>query len=292
MSGTIRYLTDPTLAPIFWPGVIVGLGVGVMCSLLSVFVVLKRLSFIGQGISHAAFGGIGIAVVLSYVFQNPGLSAGVPLLGVVGTFCLVAAWAVASLSDRRTTTADTAIGIVLVASMALGAILLSAAFRDARTTAPPRDLESILFGSIAGVDWADACLAWGAAASILTVVWAVRRPLVFWAFDEPAAEAFGVRGGWIRLLLMLLLTLAIVASMQLAGVVLATALLVLPGAAALHLSDRLGRVLGLAVGAGVLGVVGGLVLSFESNWPTGPSIVAVSTVLYGAARVLGGLRLA
>ncbi len=282
--NTLHYLTDPTLAPIFRPGVGVGLGVAVMCSLLSVFVVLKRLSFIGQGISHAAFGGIGIAVAL-------GLAAGVPQLGIVAAFCLVSAWAVAWLSERRTTTADTAIGIVLVASMALGAILLSRAFGGGRAGAPTRDLESILFGSIAGVDWADARLAWAVAAAILVTVWAVRRPLLFWAFDEPAAEAFGVRGGWMRLLLMLLLTLAIVASMQLAGVVLATALLVLPGAAALHLSDRLRWVLGLALGIGVLGVLGGLVLSFESNWPTGPSIVAVLVGLYGAARVAGGLGL-
>ncbi|MFM9994304.1 MAG: metal ABC transporter permease [Phycisphaerales bacterium] len=278
MSGTIRYLTDPALAPIFWPGVIVGLGVGVMCSALSVFVVLKRLSFIGQGISHAAFGGIGLAVAL-------GLGAGAPQLGVVALFCLGSAWAVARLSDRRTTTADTAIGIVLVASMALGAILLSRAFRGA-----PRNWESILFGSIVGVGWADARLAWGVAAAIVVALWGARRSLLFWAFDEPAAEAFGVRGSRVRLLLMVLLTLAIVASMKLAGVVLATALLVLPGAAALHLSDRLRAVLALSLSIGVLGVIGGLVLSFESDWPTGPSIVSVLTVLYAAARIGGRMR--
>ncbi len=279
MSRTIHYLTDPSLAPIFWPGVIVGLGVAVMCSVLSVFVVLKRMSFIGQGISHAAFGGIGIAVAL-------GLAAGVPQLGVVAAFCLASAWAVAWLSERRTTAADTAIGIVLVASMALGAILLSVTFGSARAGAPPRNLESILFGSITEVTWVDARLAWAVAAAIVIAVWAARRPLVFWAFDEPAAEAFGVPCGRVRLLLMLLLTLAIVASMQLAGVVLATALLVLPGATALHLSDRLRRVLGLALGAGLLGVLGGLVLSFEAGWPTGPGIVAVLTGLYAASRLV------
>lgn len=277
-SGTLHYLLDPRLAPIFWPGVVVGLGVAVMCSLLSVFVVLKRMSFIGQGISHAAFGGIGIAAAL-------GLAAGAPQLGVVAAFCLASAWAVARLSDRRTTSADTAIGIVLVASMALGAILLSRAFRDA-----PRNWESILFGSIVGVGWRDALLAWSVCAGIAIAAWLARRPLVFWAFDEPAAEAFGVPCGRMRLLLMLLLTLAIVASMRLAGVVLATALLVLPGAAALHMSDRLRWVLGLAVSAGLLGVLGGLVLSFETGWPTGPSIVGVLTVLYLAARAGAGVR--
>lgn len=287
MSDTIRYLTDPALAPLFRPGVAVGLGIAIMCSALSVFVVLKRLSFIGQGISHAAFGGIGVAVALASLL---GFSAAgeIPLLLVVAAFCLVAAWAVATLGDRRTTSADTAIGIVLVASMALGAILLPM-FQGGAGAARPRSMESVLFGSIAGVGWADARLAWAVAAAILVALWAARRPLLFWAFDEPAAEAFGVRGSRVRLLLMVLLTLAIVASMKLAGVVLATALLVLPGAAALHLSDRLRPVLALSLALGLLGVLGGLVLSFESNWPTGPSIVAVLTGLYAAARIGGRL---
>ncbi len=284
-SGTIRYLFDPSLAPIFWPGVVVGLGVAVMCSPLSVFVVLKRMSFIGQGISHAAFGGIGVAVAL-------GVAAGVPQLGIVAAFCLVAAWAISGLSRRRTTTADTAIGIVLVASMALGAILLSLAFSGgAPSGGRGRDWESILFGTIVGVDWGDARLAWAVGAAILIAIWAARRPLLFWAFDEPAAEAFGVQCGRMRLLLMVLLTLAIVASMQLAGVVLATALLVLPGAAALHLSDRLRPVMVLALTAGVLGVLGGLVLSFEAGWPTGPSIVTVLVALYAVARGAGAVSL-
>jgi ABC-type Mn2+/Zn2+ transport system permease subunit len=276
---TIDYLSDPALAAIYWPCVVVGLGVAVMCALLSVLVVLKRMSFVGQGISHAAFGGVGIAAV-----AGVGGSAISELAIVVG-FCLLSAGVIAWLSARRTTTTDTAIGIVLVVAMALGAVLLSVAAR--RPGAQARDIESILFGTIYGVRWSDAALAWGVALAILAVLWAARRPMLFWTFDEPAAEAFGVRGGAVRLVLMVVLTLAIVASMKLAGVVLATALLVLPGAAALHLSDRLARVMALGMLAAVVGVLGGLIVSFELDWPTGPSIVGVLAALYAAARGIG-----
>jgi zinc transport system permease protein len=111
--------------------------------------------------------------------------------------------------------------------------------------------------------------------------------MLFWAFDEPAAAAFGVRP--MRLPLMVLLTLAIVASMRLAGVVLATALLVLPGAIAVLLSDSLVRVGAIALGAGLLGVLGGLVAGFELDWAPGPSIVGVLCIAYAIVRLARGI---
>src|SRR6185436_17351355 len=120
-------------ASLYWPGVIAGLAMALMCSVLSVLVVLKRLAFIGQGISHAAFGGIGLAAVLGLT-AAVGKAApmhGVPQFAIVLVFCLGAALLIGLISQRGNgeagTHADTAIGIVLVGSMALGAILLKAA---------------------------------------------------------------------------------------------------------------------------------------------------------------------
>ncbi|MCC6661334.1 MAG: metal ABC transporter permease [Phycisphaerales bacterium] len=280
--NTIHYLMDPVQRGLFLPGIVVGLGVAVMCSLLSVLVVLKRLSFIGQGVSHAAFGGVGIAAVL-------GLAAGgAAYLGVIVLFCLASAWLIAWLSERRGASSDTAIGIVLVTAMSVGAILLHESVGRARSqpgsfVAPP-GWESILFGSSIGVTWTDAALAWGVAAGIVAALWVARRPLLFWAYDEASARAFGVPARAMRLMLMVLLTLAIVASMRLAGVVLATALLVLPGATALRLSDRLRMVMILALVIALAGVLGGIVLCFEADWPPGPSIVAVLTALFLLSR--------
>lgn len=272
---TWLYLSDPAFAALYWPSFATGLAIALMGAVLSVFVVLKRLSFIGQGISHAAFGGIGIAAVLGL--------AGWGQLGVVTAFCLLCGWWIARLSDRRILSADTAIGIVLVGAMTLGAVLLHIASRGQTRAAAPA-WESVLFGSVLAVGPSEAVFAWLVAAGVLgTLAW-FRRPLLFWAFDESAAAAFGVPTGRMRILLMVLLTVAIVASMKLAGVILATALLVLPGAAALQLSERLRTVFALALGAAVIGLLGGLVLSFEMDWPPGPSIVAVLVVVFAAAR--------
>lgn len=275
--NTFRNLTDPVLAPIFWPAVVVALAVAAMCSLVSVFVVLKRLAFIGQGISHAALGGVGVAVALG--LGGAGVAHATGQFVVVLAFCLGAAVLIGVMSERGKTEGDTAIGVVLVASMSLGALLLH------QFSTSTVSWESFLFGSINDVSWRDAGVACGAAGCTLLALWLVRRPMVFWAFDPQVAAASGVRGGAMKLLLMAMLALATVVTMKLAGVVLATAMLVLPGAAALRVSARWRVVLTLAMVFGVLGILGGLVLSFEFDWLPGASIVLALTGVYGVSWV-------
>lgn len=273
---------DPMNLRLYGPGVVAGIAIGLVCSVLSPLVVLKRLSFVGQGISHAAFGGIGIVALLGALGVLTGQAAAAAQYPIVLAFCLACALLIAWLIDRGASQADTAIGIVLVASMTLGGILIE---WSARHGGPARSWESILFGSIMSVDATDAIVAWGVAAGILLVLWWFRRPLLFWAFDEAAAPAFGVPAQAMKYLLVVLLTMAIVTAMKLAGVVLATALLVLPGAVALSLSNRQARVLLLAVAVGLGGVIAGLAASFElDNLPPGACIVAVLVLIFAAAR--------
>jgi ABC-type Mn2+/Zn2+ transport system permease subunit len=287
---TIQYLTDPMYASLYWPGVIAGLAVAVMCAVLSVLVVLKRLAFIGQGISHAAFGGIGIAAALGLT-AAVGKAAplhGIPQFGIVLLFCLGAALLIGVISRRggggeAGTHADTAIGIVLVGSMALGAILIHAARSGL-------SWESFLFGSLMGAANFDAATAWMLALVTVLVLWIGRRGLLFWAFDEPGAQAFGVNTGACRFVLLCLLALATVASMKIAGVVLATAMLVLPGATALKLSVRLWPVFAISIATSLVGIVGGIVLSFEQDWPPGPCIVGVLCAMFGVAAVVGASK--
>jgi manganese/iron transport system permease protein/iron/zinc/copper transport system permease protein len=285
-----------TALGIYGPGIVAGLAVALVCSILSPLVVLKRLSFVGQGISHAAFGGVGIAAVLAVIADLPFAGAYAGQFAIVLCFCLAAGLLIGRLMDRAGTEADSAIGIVLVASMALGAILVQWAVLTQGTPAWRRahasgatfvqSWESILFGSLWANSWTAAAIAWAVAAIILiTLLW-FRRPLMFWAFDEAAAPAFGVSFQAMKYLLIVLLTLAIVTSMRLAGVVLATAVLVLPGAAALYLSDRIRGVLALSVLTGLVGAVGGLALCFAASLPPGACIVAVLVVLFVAARLL------
>ncbi|MCB9845320.1 MAG: metal ABC transporter permease [Phycisphaeraceae bacterium] len=278
---TIRYLTDPALAPVFWPIVLAAVAIALTCALLSPIVVTRRLAFVGQGVSHAAFGGVGLAYALGITGVGGTLASELSLLGVVLAFCLIAALVMARLGRDRAGDADTAIGVVLVAAMAVGFLLLQVAGERAVALGRPKppSVEAVLFGSLTSIGPVDAAIAGAVLAVVLVAAWLWRRPAVFWAFDEPAAEAFGLRVHLIRDGVMLLLALSIVTTMRLAGVILATAMLVLPGAIALRLSRRLGPVMVLSVGAGLVGTLAGLVLSFEQGLQTGPSIVGVLIVL-------------
>lgn len=305
-------LADPLERELFLPGVLAGLAVVLACALLSVPVVVKRLGFIGQGISHSAFGGVGVAAVLI----GPGLAMPALLGGrwqiepgswqefaVILTFCGAAALGMGWLSGggagggpgaggggprggSRSTPEDTAIGIALVGSMALGALLVQYARDHAPAgRADVRSWESILFGSVTVAGWPDVWLSVGVLLVVAGVLWLMRRPLMFWALDEESARAFGVPCGWVRAALMLLLTLAVVTSMKVAGVVMATALLVLPAATALRLTRRLWPAVLLCAGVGVAGLAGGLEVSFAYNLPSGACIVLMMVALFAAAEV-------
>jgi manganese transport system permease protein len=272
------------MAALFWPPVVVGLLVGLLCAVLSPLVVLKRMSFIGQGVSHAAFGGVGLAMVLGLGASGAGDWL---VVAVVGLSCVAAALGIASLSDRQGVNADTAIGIVLVTAMALGFLLIehaAGAMRE-RGLVPGFGVESVLFGSVMGVRWSDAALAGAVVAGELVTLWWCRRGLVFWAFDEVGASSCGVRAGASRTLLLVLLALAIVVTMRLAGVVLTTALLVLPGATALRCSTRFWPVIGLSAMLGVVGVAAGLIVSFELDVQPGPAIVLSQVGMYACVRM-------
>jgi ABC-type Mn2+/Zn2+ transport system permease subunit len=169
--------------------------------------------------------------------------------------------------------------------MALGAILLSIASRHQRASGV--SWESVLFGNLLAVGWPDAFISIAVAAGVIAALIFFRRPLTLWAFDPQFAESIGIRGSLCRVLLLTLLAVVTVTAMKLAGVVLATAMLVLPGAAALALSQRSRPVLIASMLWAILGVIAGLVLSFETDWPPGPSIVLAQCAIYFVCRLIG-----
>ena len=286
---TIEFLRDPAVAHIYLYAALAALPVVLACGILSVVVVVKRLGFVGQGVSHSAFGGIGVAALLAAMGVLPtGTWEPAAQMGVVLLFCIGAALGMAAVSDRRTVPVDTAIGMFLVASMAIGAVLVQAsrtiAERNGRT-GMVQSWESILFGSITAAGPADIRLGLIIGAVVVGAAWWFRRPMMFWCFDEESAVAFGVPSRWMKTLLLVLLALAVVTAMKLAGVILATALLVLPGAAALKMTDRLRPALAWSCGFGCLSLIAGLVLSIETDWQAGPSVVLVLVALFAAATV-------
>lgn len=275
-------------------GLLAAIAVALACALLSFFVVLRRLAFIGQGISHAAFGGLGIAAVL-------GLAPLATDLTILG-FCTIAALAMGALAGQRRAREDTAIGIILAAGMALGILLFAMRHSLGRFSwyqrflgeaPPPQSWESVLFGSIQTVGINGVILAWVSAIFVALAVWWSWRPLLNYTFDEVSASAAGVPVRRMNALLMVLLAVVVVVGMKLVGLVLISALLVLPGATAAQLTRRLWPSLVLSGLSSLAGVIGGLVISFELDvlrLPSGPCIVLVLFLVFVASLILGRLR--
>lgn len=277
-------------SPMYSSALLAGLAVVTMCGVLSVFVVVKRLGFVGQGVSHSAFGGVGVASLLAVMLpaafapHDGGGGMGELLqFGVIVVFCIATALGMGLMSNRRTLPADTSIGMFLVGSMALGAVLVHVSREMARSRGQSslvQSWESILFGSIFLVTRDEMYGGWVIAALVLGVAWWFRRPLLFWVLDEESSSAFGVPAGAMKGTLMVMLAVAVVVAMKLAGVVLATALLVMPGAIALRLTQRLWPSVAISVMAGIIGLIGGLLLSLRLDWPPGPSVVLTLTVIF------------
>ncbi len=270
------------------PAILAALVIAVMGGALSVFVVLKRLAFIGQGISHAAFGGVGIALVLGV--HGATTMGTIGQLSIVVAFSIAAALWIAALSRSHHGRIDTAIGVVLSASMALGFVLFTLAeskhgHDDHGHAAHGSEdqhhlIEDILFGNILSTDWTKAAIAITAAAAILFITWFNHRRFIFWAFDEPVTDAYGLSSKRTTNTFLVLLALAVVMAMQIAGVVLAAAMLVLPGAAALNLTSKLRPVFIYSIVIGVAGAALGMLIGINAGYPAGPTIVLTQSILY------------
>ncbi|MCA9276445.1 MAG: metal ABC transporter permease [Phycisphaerales bacterium] len=284
------------------PALIAGLGVAAIGAPLSVFVVLKRLAFIGQGVSHAAFGGVGVALFLGVAGAS--VAEDILQMAIVLAFSIGAALVISALGRTNRGRLDTAIGIVLSASMALGFVLFTIAesrhdhdehgHAHGAHADEHHVIEEILFGNILNANWNSVWVTLAGAGVILGTLWWLRHRLVFWSFDEPVCAAYGVREQRTGNLLLVLLAIAVVLSMQVVGVILAAAVLVLPGAAALHLSSRLDRVMLWSLLIALGGTLLGFVVGDAAGWPIGPSIVLVQSLAYltalGSHKGLGRLR--
>lgn len=252
---------------------IAGILVGVLCGVLGFFVVLKRLSFIGVGISHSAFGGIAIGVLM-----------GIEPLLAAAVFSTAVAWAIGWLSRKGRLHEDTAIGILFSSAMALGVALISL------SSTYQVDLFGYLFGNILAVSPDDLWLLAGIAVVVLATVALLFKELLFVAFDEEVARANGLPVTPLYFVLLSCLALAVVAAIRVVGIVLVEALLVIPAAIGYQLARGYRAMLCLSVAAAVLSAVIGLFVSYFLNIAAGATIVLVLTVLFFAALAAGRTR--
>lgn len=235
-----------------------GLLIAATCSIMSFFVIVRRLAFAGMGISHAAFGGVAI-----------GIAAGVNPIVTAGGFCVLVATGIGWFSRKGRLHEDTVIGILFTASMAMGVLLIRVA------NAYNQDLLSYLFGSILAMSWTDVVIL--AVLSVLAIAFLVLffKELLFFSFDEETAAASGIPVRFVYYGLLITMALTIVVSIKLVGIILVSALLVIPGATGLQLSRNYRGVLVISLGAGLASVAAGLFLSFNYDVASGATMVLV-----------------
>lgn len=251
---------------------VAGILTAVSCGLLSPYIVLRRMAFAGHGLSHAAFGGAAVALLV-------GLN-----MSVGGAVFACSLAIILSLWTRRgALSEDSAIGIVVAASMAIGVIALSLRKRYTQ------DIFSFLFGNILAVLPGDLLVS--GVVAIVTVVGllARSRSLASATFHEELARVEGVRVEMIRTLLFILVAMNVVAAMKLVGAILVSALLVVPGAIALSLGRRLAGAQTASLLIGVAAVLIGMEISYLLDLPSGAVIALVLFTGYGVARGVVGL---
>lgn len=250
-----------------------GVLAGLLCGVLGFFVVLKRLSFIGVGISHSAFGGIAIGVVL-----------GVEPLLAAAVFATLVAWAIGWLSRAGRLHEDTSIGILFSSAMALGVALISLS----RTYQV--DLFGYLFGNILSVSSGDLWLLAIITFFVLAGIGLLFKEFLFVAFDEEVARASGLPVTVLSFLLLTCLALAVVAAIRVVGIILVEALLVIPAAIGYQLARGYRTMLLVSVLSAVLSAIAGLFASYVFNVAAGATIVLVLTLVFFVAVTLGRNR--
>lgn len=255
-------LMNPDLA--FLPkALLIAVMSSIVCGVVGTYVVLRGMAFIGDAVAHAVFPGLAVAFVISGNLVVGGTIAGV-----------ITAVLVAVFSQNRRLKEDSIIGVFFVAAFALGIVIISQAPGYAGS------LQQFLFGSITGIPDEDLFIVGGAGVLVLGVAFALHKEFVAITLDREMARAMGLRVFWLDIALYVLVTLAVVISVQTIGNILVLALLITPAATARLLTDRLGVMMALAPAIGGVSALIGLYVSWSWDFPVGGTIVLVLTSVF------------
>ncbi|HET6483384.1 MAG TPA: metal ABC transporter permease [Actinoplanes sp.] len=240
----------------------------VVCALLSCWLVLIGWSLMGDAVSHAVLPGVVIAYTLGAPFALGALVFGGLAVGLIG-----------AIRHTSRVKEDAAIGIVFTTLFALGLVLIS-------VTPSQTDLNHIVFGNILGVSKIDVVQIAVLAGIALVALVAKRRDLMLYAFDPTHAHAIGLSPRRLGALLLGLLALTAVVALQVVGVILVVAMLIVPGATAYLLTDRFGRMLVIAPVISSVCAVVGIYLSYWLDASSGGLVVVVQGVVFGLVFLL------
>lgn len=237
--------------------------IGGLCGLMGVYIVLRGMSYIGHGLSHAIFGGAVVSWIMSINFF-----VGATVWGFLSA--ILVAWT----TRRNPIGSDAAIGIITTASFALGIAIIS------RFGSFTRDFEASLWGSVLAVDRED-LIAIAVVTAVVALVFFVGYKLFLFAtFDSDVAQFYGVPTGWVDTLFALLLAGTIVVSMQVLGVTMIAAAVVIPPIVARLLTNSFRTMTLLSTGIGIMCSVLGIYISYFIDVSSGASVVLLSAALF------------
>lgn len=256
-----QYLANALLAAIF---------AGITCGIVGTYVVARRMVFLCGGITHASFGGLGIA-----------LYAGVNPIGGALIFATLSAMGIEWASDKGKIREDSAIGIIWSIGMAIGALFMS--LTPGYTSG---DLAGYMFGSIVTVTSQDitALGIFTLLCVIGTILW--WRPIMYLAFDRDFAASQGIASRAASYVLTVIVAITIVLAIRIMGIVLLLSLFTIPAVTANILSKSYAKITLLSAAIAVCGAVGGLVASYNWEIPPGTCIIFILTVALIAAKLL------
>jgi zinc transport system permease protein len=272
----IDSLGDPLAHAFMRRALLAGLAAGAACALIGVFVVQRGLSFLSEGLAHAAFGGIGLGLLLG--------ASGEQSAWIALPFTVVVALAIGAVRRSSGLRPDAAIGVLFSVSFALGALLLQLRPRNSA----PVDVEALLFGSLLAVsDGALLATLLAAGASLLAVALLWSR-LAYASFDPELAALSGVPVALLEYAFLALTAAVVVTSVRTVGVVLVSAFVIIPAATARLATGRLSRASLLAVTLQVAATAVGLLASYYLDVASGPTIVLLLGGVFAAALALRG----
>jgi ABC-type Mn2+/Zn2+ transport system permease subunit len=256
-------LLEPFQFEFFRNGTLAAVLVGGLCGLIGVYIVLRGMSYIGHGLSHAVFGGAVVAFILQVNFY---LGAG--LWGFISALLI-------NQTVRRTRiNADAAIGVVTTASFAIGVALIS---RYRRYT---QSFDAALFGNILGVTATDVWVIAGVTGLVILAILVLYKQLLFTTFDPEVAQVHGIATAWVETWFSLILAATIIAAIQILGVTMIAAALVIPAITTRLLTDSFHRMVVISTVLGALTGLFGMYLSFYVDVSSGASIVILQAAVF------------
>ncbi len=257
------FLIQPFHYEFFTRAIIVSILIGATCGLLGVYIVLRGMSYIGHGMSHAVFGGAIISNIMGIYFY-----IGAAIWGILSGVLIT------EINKRYKIKADAAIGVVTTAGFAIGVFLMNT------SQTPLRNIESLLFGNILAVTDLDFIFILIVFIITITYIFFFQKRLLFTIFDSETAKVYGVKTDRVEMLFSIVLAIVVISAMNSIGVTLLAAAIIAPAISARLITNNFSKILIVSTIIGIINAFLGMYSSFYIDSPSGATIVLFGTTSF------------